>query len=158
MQKYQIKNIYKLIVGESPRCSCNNWVWSRQAVPKHNFICWLAVQSRLYTRDRLVKWGVTNDDKCPICQDVDETHHRLWFQCTFSLRLVQYILGWLKIRWMNKQLQSWYKWLSRRRTSLFQRKVINAALNATVYAAWSVRNDVVWNFRVRPPWMCVWEN
>ncbi|XP_010684002.2 uncharacterized protein LOC104898604 [Beta vulgaris subsp. vulgaris] len=102
VQKYQIKNVYTLMMGESPRCFWDKWVWCRQAVPKFNFVCWLAIQNRLYTRDRLVKWGAVDDDKYPICQNVEESHHHLWFQCTFSKRVLQEILGWFNIRWMNK--------------------------------------------------------
>ena len=37
-QKYQISKIYKLLVGDHPRCCWDKLVWCRFAIPKHNFI------------------------------------------------------------------------------------------------------------------------
>ena len=33
-------------------------------IPRHAFICWLAMKHRLLTRDGLLKWGVHSDVLC----------------------------------------------------------------------------------------------
>ncbi|XP_048496479.1 uncharacterized protein LOC125495720 [Beta vulgaris subsp. vulgaris] len=151
IQRYQISKIYKLLVGEHPRCFWDKLVWCRLAIPKHNLICWLAVRMRIYTKDRLKQWRIIDDDECSICQTQVETHNHLLFQCEFSTRLMQLVLSWLKLKWVDRTRIIWYKMIGRRKCSGFQRKVYTATLNATVYAIWHTRNDAVWNAKVNNP-------
>ncbi|XP_048502717.1 uncharacterized protein LOC125498533 [Beta vulgaris subsp. vulgaris] len=151
-QRYQISKIYKLMVGDHPRCFWDKLVWCRLAIPKHNFICWLAVRMRIYTKDRLKQWRIIDDDVCSICQTQIETHNHLLFQCEFSIRLLlQLVLRWLKLKWVDRTLIMWYKMIGRRNCSGFRRKVYTTTLNATVYAIWHSRNDAVWNAKVNNP-------
>jgi len=72
--------------------TCNN-----QGSPKWIFAMYLAINRRLYTRDRLKKWGITNDILCLLCKEANETHQHLFFNCIFSRRLWQKLLNWLSI-------------------------------------------------------------
>ncbi|GJU13851.1 RNA-directed DNA polymerase, eukaryota, reverse transcriptase zinc-binding domain protein [Tanacetum coccineum] len=43
-------------------------VWFSHCIPRHAFIMWLAIQGRLSTQDRLLKWYPTNVAVCPLCE------------------------------------------------------------------------------------------
>jgi len=71
-----------------PQSSTVNWekiVWEQWALPKHNFILWLAIHGKLCTKDRL-KFTHT-DTLCMFCRQAEESHGHLFFSCnwTFSL-------------------------------------------------------------------------
>ena len=45
-----------------PKMPVVNWhhtIWFPQAIRRHAFIVWLAIQDRLATQERLLKWGVS---------------------------------------------------------------------------------------------------
>lgn len=46
------------------------------------FIMNLAVNGRLATKDRLAKWGILQVLTRPLCQQMDEDHDHIFFQCT----------------------------------------------------------------------------
>lgn len=56
-------------------------VWCRLATPKHRFIFWLAVPTKLLTRDRLVTYMPGIEMLCPVCGIDMENHRHLLFQC-----------------------------------------------------------------------------
>ncbi|XP_020244994.1 uncharacterized protein LOC109823119 [Asparagus officinalis] len=56
--KIQLSSLYKLFSHNSSKVPWSNTVWGGLNYPKHSFICWLAVQNRLQTRDRLMKRGI----------------------------------------------------------------------------------------------------
>ena len=71
-----------------------NWhysIWFPQAIKRHAFIVWLAVQNKLSTQDKLLKWGLINSMSCVFCRvDVEDRNH-LFFDCQFTAGI------WLKI-------------------------------------------------------------
>lgn len=77
---FSIKGMYKLLRGQyinvpSRRLICNN-----PGSPRWLFILYLALQKKLYTRDRLEKWGITTEILCPLCNNEVESHQHLCMQ------------------------------------------------------------------------------
>ncbi|XP_019252629.1 PREDICTED: uncharacterized protein LOC109231421 [Nicotiana attenuata] len=50
--KYTIKSGYSWKQGRREKWESSRWVWSRNNIPKHSFICWLAMHRRFLTRER----------------------------------------------------------------------------------------------------------
>lgn len=71
-------------------------IWFGQHVPRWSFISWLAIQQKLNTCDRLVKWGMRVDDICKLCSSAQESHLHLFFSCPFSKAV------WLAVRGKNR--------------------------------------------------------
>ncbi|XP_010544332.1 PREDICTED: uncharacterized protein LOC104816978 isoform X2 [Tarenaya hassleriana] len=46
--------------------------------------------SRLPTKDRLHRWGVTPEALCVLCEATEETHQHLFFECRFSAQVWNY--------------------------------------------------------------------
>ncbi|XP_021837040.1 uncharacterized protein [Spinacia oleracea] len=104
------------------------------------------LQGRLQTRTRLCKFGVCDTTSCLFCDSHEETHVHLFFDCLYSRKCLLEVKQWLGIpvnivRYMA--LMTWIHWKGR--GCKFQKHVMYAAINATVYTIWRARNEVLWN-------------
>lgn len=61
-----IKKIYNKLRGDYPKVSWRRLICNNSGYPKWIFTLQLAALGRLYTRDRLAKWGVTTELICPV--------------------------------------------------------------------------------------------
>jgi hypothetical protein len=59
-------------------------IWKTWALPKCRFFIWLVAQNRVWTADRLAKRGLIHPEKCPLCDQEDETIDYLLVTCCFS--------------------------------------------------------------------------
>ncbi|XP_062080565.1 uncharacterized protein LOC133785332 [Humulus lupulus] len=65
-------------------------VWCKMSTPKHRFIIWQAVLGHLLTRDNLIKCHVQVDSSiCPVCEMGIASHAHLFFDCSFSQKVMQ---------------------------------------------------------------------
>lgn len=67
-----------------------NWydmVWFNQCIPKHAFVLWMAVQGKLMTRDRILKWKPNDRLECALCGNCSDSHDHLFFQCMYSAEI-----------------------------------------------------------------------
>lgn len=58
--------------------------WHKKRVPRGAFIQWAVIHGRLYTRDRLAAWGITNDKSGALFHGGMESHSHLFFECQFA--------------------------------------------------------------------------
>ncbi|XP_019246258.1 PREDICTED: uncharacterized protein LOC109225903 [Nicotiana attenuata] len=77
--KYTTKSGYQWKQGRRDSWSHGRWVWDRNNIPKHSFICWLAMHRRLLTREMLAKLGMCQEDQCVICGEKAEIIDHLFF-------------------------------------------------------------------------------
>lgn len=61
-----------------------NAVWHTLQIPKCSFILWLALKNRLYTRNRMISFGLNVDPLCVLCSTGFETGPHLFEECPFS--------------------------------------------------------------------------
>ncbi|AQK89935.1 receptor-like kinase4 [Zea mays] len=66
-------------------------IWKTWALPKCRFFIWLVAQNRVWTTDRLAKRGLIHPEKCPLCDQEDETIDYLLVTCCFSRELVSVV-------------------------------------------------------------------
>lgn len=52
-----IRAIYNKMRSDYPKTHWRRLICNNQSSPRWSFILYMAVQNRLYTRDRLIKWG-----------------------------------------------------------------------------------------------------
>ncbi|XP_021835349.2 uncharacterized protein [Spinacia oleracea] len=96
--KFSIRKMYSALTGILPKVAWRRLICNNRASPKSLFILWLAVQSRLPTKDRLQNWGIPTDGLCPLCSTDLETVQHLFFQCSYSQQVWQQVLQVLKIQ------------------------------------------------------------
>ena len=70
--------------------------WGREIIPTANitwksrdpamckFFSWLALRNRCWTSDRLARRGLPHQDKCPLCDQEEETIEHVLLTCAFA--------------------------------------------------------------------------
>lgn len=79
--KYSTGASYAVLIGVKRKMRISDLIWSKISQPRHIFIIWLAVHSRLLTKDRLQRMNIQVDNiTCNLCDDQSiETQHHLFF-------------------------------------------------------------------------------
>ncbi|XP_062080677.1 uncharacterized protein LOC133785463 [Humulus lupulus] len=137
--KLHLNKLYLLSIPGSPINSMKA-VWCKLSVPKHRFTLWQSINQKLLTRDLMHYCHLSIPClACLVCETNLECHSHLFFDCTFSKRVLQAISGWLgELIWPEK-FEDWCNWLTETRKGCMARVVL-AALAATVYYLWHNRN------------------
>ena len=117
MVKYSVKTVYEKMAEARTVVQWDKFVWSRLNTPKHNFICWLAIQVKLNSTARLARFGISNMATCLICSNGTEEHEHLFFRCQYSQECLGEIKHWLNIRNTINTLQQLVQWCMHRRSS-----------------------------------------
>jgi hypothetical protein len=66
-------------------------IWKTWAPPKCKFFMWLIAHQRVWTADRLQKRGIDHPERCPFCDQEQETLDHLLVGCVFAREF------WLKL-------------------------------------------------------------
>lgn len=115
---------------------------------KHSFIGWLAMKKRLQTKDRLHALGISQSEQCLIYNNEEESSH-LFFNCSFSMQVLQEVKRWLGICTTTNTLPHILTWIKRRsKGGKFKKQVSKANILATVYNIWQERNNELWNAQI----------
>ncbi|XP_056691846.1 uncharacterized protein [Spinacia oleracea] len=126
MPHYSVKQVYQKLVGDRPKVHWDKLVWNRLSTPKHRFIAWLTIQSRLQTTAKLASIGISNSSSCLICGQGDETHHHhLFFECSYSRQCLTELKTWLGIRTAATDLYLLYRSIRHGRSSKFRKQELS---------------------------------
>ncbi|KAF3606625.1 hypothetical protein DY000_02045094 [Brassica cretica] len=108
---------------------------------------WLALLRRLPTKDRLRRWGLNVTDQCVLCSTSVETHHHLFFECSFSSAL------WLTFASAilpnpPTDLHAAAAWIEASSRILCSKRVILLKLffQSIIYIIWRERNSRIFTF------------
>ncbi|XP_074271306.1 uncharacterized protein LOC141595239 [Silene latifolia] len=132
--RYTISGGYIWLQGDQVKVPWHPVVWNRFNMPKHAFIGWLAIQGRLLTKDRLVRFGVIQDGACDMCLDHAEDHSHLLYHCRFSSQCWALLKVWLDVALPGSGILEWCS--SWRCRSLMKKRIVCAAVLALVYQLW----------------------
>ena len=142
--QYKIKGVCRLLMPAENNVNWSRNFWCRYSVPKPRFITWLAMRSRLYTRDRLLNFDLVQDATCVLCSNDIETHDHLFFQCLCSVMILQQITQWMGYDSTSHSLHSILHKCGNIRGNRMKKRALLVAIAATVYGVWKLRNDVIW--------------
>ncbi|XP_059310635.1 uncharacterized protein LOC132061986 [Lycium ferocissimum] len=127
-------------------------VCNKYGAPKWIFILRLAAHERLYTRDRLVKWGLTKNPDCPLCQTGLETIGHLFFQCTYSATVWRELLKWQGIQRLPMEWTRELQWANEHAKGRNNKaEVYRMVMAASVYHLWIERNNRIFQQKTRAP-------
>ncbi|GJY50957.1 RNA-directed DNA polymerase, eukaryota, reverse transcriptase zinc-binding domain protein [Tanacetum coccineum] len=70
-----------------PKVQWSHVVWFSQYNPRQAFILWLAIQEKLLTQDKILKWDKEADLKCSLCSECADSHEHLFFKCHYSAKI-----------------------------------------------------------------------
>ncbi|WOK91404.1 hypothetical protein Cni_G00095 [Canna indica] len=80
---FSTKSLYLLLTFRGVTDLFHCFLWGCKPLPKVSIFGWIRLRERLLTRDRLVRWGITSDTSCLLCDGL-ETHEHLFISCPYS--------------------------------------------------------------------------
>ncbi|XP_056866508.1 uncharacterized protein LOC130512479 [Raphanus sativus] len=138
---FSTKVTWNHIRTPSPTISWAKVVWFKEHIPRNSFISWLALLRRLPTRDRLRSWGMNVPAQCVLCNGGIETHHHLFFECSYSSSIWSPYASQV---WANppQDIHAAAAWilLNHGSSSPQARCIIKLILQSSVYFIWKERN------------------
>ncbi|XP_062093461.1 uncharacterized protein LOC133799462 [Humulus lupulus] len=136
--RFKIRQLYPSLIHHIP-VKYQQFVWNRMSVPKHRFITWQAVNSKLLTRDHLQRVILLLDSTlCSVCDQDEESHSHLFFGCYFSQQVVHQVQGRFGCTW-PLIFSDWCRWIEDMRKGV-RASIVAAVFSATVYYLWHNRN------------------
>jgi hypothetical protein len=142
--QYSAASAYKLQFFDLIESSMYKLVWKAWAPPKAKNHACLVLQNRLWTTDRLRKWGWDNCGLCPLCKQTEESNNHLFVHCRFTVRIWEQLRDWLGIlglhprQWTGIDIHDWWSSLVEG-MSPHQKGLFSLAL-LVVWEIWKERN------------------
>lgn len=81
--KFSSKATWHRIRERAPEVPWWDLIWFKEEIPRCSFVAWMAVLSRLPTKDRLSSWGMNVSTLCVMCSSGQESHQHLFFLCPY---------------------------------------------------------------------------
>ncbi|GJN27974.1 hypothetical protein PR202_gb16046 [Eleusine coracana subsp. coracana] len=122
-------------------------IWRSWAPSKCKVFLWLAVRDRCWTADRLTKRNLPHPDKCPFCDQADETVQHLLTSCVFARECwfkVLAPLGFSSVvpRNHNHKFSDWWR-RAVKKVPKARRKGFNSVVILVAWLLWKHRNACV---------------
>nr|XP_009782599.1 PREDICTED: uncharacterized protein LOC104231324 [Nicotiana sylvestris] len=140
--KFSIKQLY---IAMRPQCQKSPWkrvTTGSNAIPKYQFILWLALHRRLAIVDRLRIWGITVESNCVLCgKKVNESMEHMWFVCDYSRTIWATLLQWLEEKHHIGSWEEEIEWIKRKTASKARGEILIFLFTAVVYHVWTERNQ-----------------
>lgn len=103
-KKCNIKTIYHRLRGTFDKVRWKKIACQNLGCPRCTFMLTLTAHGKLYTRDRLQKWGMHVEEDWVLCRTEKESIQHLFFECEYSKALWSRILVW---QGMNRGVLGW---------------------------------------------------
>ncbi|XP_075104573.1 uncharacterized protein LOC142178608 [Nicotiana tabacum] len=104
----------------------------------------------LYTKDRLLKWGIQTDQTCLLCTQANESIQHLFFECQYAAELWKMMLKWQGI---SRNIYGWseeLKWAENwTRSRNAKSELFKMVLAECVYFVWQERNARLFQDKAR---------
>ncbi|KAL9830395.1 putative reverse transcriptase zinc-binding domain-containing protein [Arabidopsis thaliana] len=85
--KFSTRDTWNQLRTTSATVTWHTGIWFAHATPKYSFCTWLAVQNKLTTGDRMLKWNRGLSSTCVLCNNTMETRNHLFFSCCYSAEI-----------------------------------------------------------------------
>ncbi|XP_074293158.1 uncharacterized protein LOC141620099 [Silene latifolia] len=134
---YTPNGYYEWLRTTRPPVCWNKVIWTKWALPKHQFMGWLVAHEALNTVDKLISYGMDVDDGCLLCGQTNESLTHLYFACQYSRRVLMFLQQHTGCSFPLVIDLDW--WSSRGGTNV-QRGVQIALFLGAIYSIWYQRN------------------
>ena len=147
--KYSAKSAYEsLFIGAT---SFRPWerIWKSWAPNKCKFFMWLAAHNRCWTADRLTRRNLPHPERCPLCDQAEETIDHLLVSCIFTRQVWFRILQKLGLQTLTPEVETasfdeWWETTSNRVDGQVQ-KGLNSIIILGAWSIWNHRNRCVFD-------------
>ncbi|XP_058766737.1 uncharacterized protein LOC131640351 [Vicia villosa] len=143
--KFDSAALYKELRGDCIDVPWKKMFFKNHVSPIERFTLWLTLMERLPTKDRLVRFGFSQDNTCCFCKK-EETLDHLFFCSEFTNRIWGKMLVWNGYHRSILPWDSERQWLiSETSKKGWRREILKITFAETIYQLWLTRNDVVFN-------------
>lgn len=141
--KFSIGSTWNFLRKSFDKVTWSGIIWGPHNVPKASLICWMAVQGRLNTGDRVKQFGISQSSECYVCHNPYEDYNHLFFHCPFSDRVWNVMKIKLNVSWPDLPWFELVQLLSQQIRGKSLGSVISRLVfNCTVYQLWMTRNNI----------------
>ncbi|GJN16450.1 hypothetical protein PR202_gb03439 [Eleusine coracana subsp. coracana] len=147
--KYSAQLAYEALFQGSTLFSLWERIWKTWAPNKCKFFMWLVTHNRCWMTDRLERRSLAHPDRCPFCDQEDETIHHLLIGCVFArqfwvIALQRIGLAALSPQPTDNHFDEWWYQISSLVSGTTQQG-LNSIVILGAWTLWRHRNDYVFN-------------
>ncbi|XP_074300712.1 uncharacterized protein LOC141632017 [Silene latifolia] len=134
------------IVYQFLRASPSVGPWTKslacsEIIASTRVICSMVVQHQLATVDNIKRRGFQFVNRCVLCEQQEETHNHLFFQCSYSRVVWTDILKWMEINRAGQMLsQELVTTISCTKSDRWKKAWFHISLAGVLYQLWRERN------------------
>ncbi|XP_075099695.1 uncharacterized protein LOC142176344 [Nicotiana tabacum] len=140
--QFSIKKFYHMLKGDFHKISWRRLMCNNPGCKKWTFILQLVALGRIYTKDRLLKWGVVTNLVCPLCNTEDESIEHLFFSCKFSAELWTKLLNWQGINILPMGWSQEVNWaINHAKRKNAKAGIFRMMMAGCIYYLWQERNQ-----------------
>ncbi|CAO2038521.1 unnamed protein product [Urochloa humidicola] len=147
--KYSAKSAYEAMFIGSTQFRPWERIWKSWAPNKCKFFMWLVAHDRCWTADRLARKGLQHPEKCPHCDQEQETIDHLLLSCVFARQVWYVVLQRFGLQALAPHLEDisfedWWHKVSTRVNGQTQRG-LNSIIILVSWEIWKHRNRCVFD-------------
>jgi hypothetical protein len=119
-------------------CSNHNWgsVWAVKAEDKCKKLCWLLLQNKLWTADRILSTGGQSNPTCQLCRTYPENVMHMMLLCPFAASVWQGLKNWIGTQSPALPVSD-YRKLKTRWASWYMTEDSQAVTQKVLYTMWN---------------------
>ncbi|GJX60661.1 hypothetical protein Tco_0292051 [Tanacetum coccineum] len=93
VQPFSVSMVWNSIRPGSDKVIWSDVVWFSLCISRHAFNLWLIIKQRLKTQDKICSWDISSSLSmlCPLCDLKPDSHEHLFFECSFSQQVWNYM-------------------------------------------------------------------
>jgi hypothetical protein len=140
--QYSAKSAYEAMFLGGTQFSQWERIWKTWAPPKCHFFMRLAARKRCWTADRLAWRGLPHPERCPLCDQAEESIDHLLVSCVFSRQFWFQLLQQVGLHMIGTQLNEdsldcWWE-----RTNMVVSGLLKQGINSLIMlGSWTIWNQ-----------------
>lgn len=137
---FSTSQTWNLIRAHAPKVSWSTGIWFPEATPKFAFLAWIAIQNRLATGERVLRWNPQAISICWLCKREMETRDHIFFECAYSMEVWRVTVGNLVGSGVIYQWDQVVRLVVNGTWERCVKFLFRYCFQAVVYALWQERN------------------
>ncbi|XP_058766389.1 uncharacterized protein LOC131639954 [Vicia villosa] len=141
--KFPMQKIYGHLLN-ADRIIWSQLMFLNPARPRAIFCLWMQCHGRLPTKDRMVRFGFTQDNICSMCKSSVETKEHLFFECNLPRTTWCTILEWIGFKHTPLNWNDELNWIvANFNKKGWRARLLKLAFTEVIYGIWAHRNSVL---------------